>query len=254
MSYIINVRRSIALSELIKPSKSELMVFKEKIKRPEFISRIYKVNNHVYGYIYVNEYNGNIMSVAATMGSQICPVVTDDIIRMKNSRYDEALRDGDFGYCIMMSDGQYKLLSFDLIKDRIPAELIGDIFLKAYKTVDYGFNEISKNIDTKSILESRRLSPNEYSKLSKYINEDDEIAIYRAQGSKSTPLESAISWTVELDVAKNFANNYNLENDSIIYKAKVKSKDVTAYVVDRDEYEIIVDYRFIKDIECIIKS
>ena len=60
--------------------------------------------------------------------------------------------------------------------------------------------------------------------------------------------------TDQQEAAKNFANNYNLENDSIIYKAKVKSKDVTAYVVDRDEYEIIVDYRFIKDIECIIKS
>lgn len=249
MMNVIDVRRSITQNELVRPSEKELSVLKEQIKTPECLSKIYKVNNHLYSYVYVNDQNGNIMYVAVTVGTQVHPIITDDIIKMKNSRYYEALKDGNFEYCIMLADGQYKFLTFDLIKDKVPKKILCDLFLKAYKCVDYGFKEIVKIFDVSEILKLRRLSQEELSSLSEYIDDNGDITIYRAQGSQSTPLKSAISWTVDLDVAQRFANEHNLECDGVIYEARVCPQDITAYVVDRDEAEIIVDYKFLKNIK-----
>lgn len=246
---VLDVRRSITQNELVRPSEKELSIFKGKIKTPEYLNRIYKVNKHLYNYVYVNDQNGNIMCVAVTVGTQVHPIITDDIIKMKDSRYYEALKDGDFKYCIMLSDGQYKFLTFDLIKDKVPKKLLCDLFLEAYECIDYGFKEMVKALDISEILKLRRLSQEELSSLSEYMDGNGDIIIYRAQGSQSTPLKSAISWTVDLDVAQRFANEHNLECDGVIYEARVCPQDITAYVENRDEAEIIVDYKFLKNIK-----
>lgn len=76
---------------------------------------------------------------------------------------------------------------------------------------------------------------------------DDEIIIYR--GARTKNGWKACSWTLEQKQGEWFANRYNKQGYT--FKAKIKKKDVIAYISSRSEKEIIADYNKIYDVEVL---
>ena len=72
-----------------------------------------------------------------------------------------------------------------------------------------------------------------------------EITIYRGTGKHKN--YKALSWTLDLDKAKWFANRWNQKGT--VYKAKIKYKDCLAYFEGRGESELVVDYSKLYDIK-----
>ena len=64
------------------------------------------------------------------------------------------------------------------------------------------------------------------------------MTIYRGQDDNASP-ELGMSWTRSQKVAEWFSRRY--VNEPVVYRAKVKREHVLAYVVGRDEKEIVVD-------------
>lgn len=78
-----------------------------------------------------------------------------------------------------------------------------------------------------------------------YNNFADEIIIYR--GCKDKKYLKGISWTLDKGKAEWFSKRFVA--DGIIYKGKIKKKDIIGYIDNRNEKEVICDYNKIYDIE-----
>lgn len=76
------------------------------------------------------------------------------------------------------------------------------------------------------------------------------FTVYRAGSETIDQVKNRLSWSLCRDIAEWFAER-NLAHGGKkqhLYRAKIKSKDVFAYIGDRNEYEIL-QYRGIYDIE-----
>lgn len=73
----------------------------------------------------------------------------------------------------------------------------------------------------------------------------DVITIYR--GVKPKAKVKALSWTDKLETAQWFADRF--EKNGKVYKAQINKKDVLVYTNQRDESELIVNFRKLQNIE-----
>jgi hypothetical protein len=144
------------------------------------------------------------------------------------------------------------MLAYSYLYDKIPDKDKYDLFVMAYKSTDFYFQSVREDVDVDYLLTLNRLNDRQIDVLSfGYMFHGGRINIYRAQGSKSCPLENAISWTTDIEVAKRFARIHNLEGDGIIYQATVWLENITDYITDRNESEILVDYKHLSNIRRI---
>lgn len=125
---------------------------------------------------------------------------------------------------------------------RINKKYLYNIFAICYQSISFGFNDIPKELYD----EVFKYSP-DVNTVIKHLKEDypnkeysaeDELIIYRSQGSKSTPVEKAYSWTTDYNFAKRFQNY----NKGIILKGTVKIKDIIDYLPN-GEYEVLVNHK-----------
>jgi hypothetical protein len=67
----------------------------------------------------------------------------------------------------------------------------------------------------------------------------EKIVIYR--GSQNNELGHGFSWSTDKEKALWFANRFS--RNGKLFTGEVLKKDIFAYILDRGESEIIVDYR-----------
>ena len=84
-----------------------------------------------------------------------------------------------------------------------------------------------------------------YEDLKFLYNLPDEFYIYR--GLMEDAKLEALSWTLRLDKAIWFAERFNRHGK--VYKAKCNKKDILAYLSSRNEEEIVIDWKKLRDIE-----
>ena len=84
----------------------------------------------------------------------------------------------------------------------------------------------------------------------KFLALPDVITVYR--GVKATGKTKALSWTTELETAHWFASRF--KDDGYVCKAEIKKEDVFAYFNDREEHEVIVNYKKLKNIVILTKE
>ncbi len=77
-----------------------------------------------------------------------------------------------------------------------------------------------------------------------YNDLPDEVEIYR--GSHHEKDFNAISWTTNYGTAEWFAKRFY--KDGYVFKAKISKKNIFAFFNDRNEFEVIIDYKKIKDL------
>jgi len=82
---------------------------------------------------------------------------------------------------------------------------------------------------------------------------DDDYEIYNAlsetiivyRGCKNLRQAKSISWTTDKNTAEFFANRFTKGK---VYQATISKDNIIAYINDRNEHEIILDYRYLQDI------
>ena len=85
--------------------------------------------------------------------------------------------------------------------------------------------------------------------LQEYSNLGDVVVIYRGVTEYNNKQIKAMSWTLNKDTAKWFANRFNQKG--YVYQAKINKKDILAFCDRRNEKELIVDYTKLYDITLI---
>ena len=81
-----------------------------------------------------------------------------------------------------------------------------------------------------------------------YNNLDDLVTVYRGVKPKSST--KALSWTTDIGIAKWFADRW--ENNGKVYKAQIPKKYIFAYFLGRGEFETVLDYHKLENIEEVI--
>ena len=116
-----------------------------------------------------------------------------------------------------------------------------------YPNLEYGFRYISKEI----ISEIFSLSPESKEFLKQYVDEDGYLVIYRGQGSKSSSIEEAYSWSLSKEVAVWFANRFDLDSNlKSVYKAKIHIDCVKDFYNSKEQ-EVIAHFDDLIDVEKI---
>lgn len=158
-------------------------------------------------------------------------------------------KETDLSLLLMYVEKRYLLHVLNLIYFDISNKLERrKFFREVYQTIEDGFTEIDEEI----IKDGFTLNKDEKYKLKTQLDtlsNDEYLIIYRGQGSKSTPINKAYSWTTDLEVAKFFRDRYNsLNEDKKLYSAKVKKDKVIYYTNDRKESEIIINYKDLEEV------
>lgn len=137
----------------------------------------------------------------------------------------------------------YRLIAYKYMHDYMSEDDKAKALMIAYTTsenpncdVDVDKSELLEffeNVDVKQVLSKDDIQV--YDKLS------DEVIIYRGGHDAE-----ALSWTIDYNIADWFSKRFRKTN---LYKAKINKNDIFAYINDRNEKEVIVNYNKIYDIE-----
>lgn len=80
------------------------------------------------------------------------------------------------------------------------------------------------------------------------LTDNDMIPIYRGTSVNNY---RGLSWTLEQKKAEWFAKRFPIgDSKRYVFDGKIRKKDIIAFFNDRNEKEVVCDYRKIKDIHC----
>lgn len=205
------------------------------------INNICENMNDIYKYNYIDMGGLLIVDLFDISREYFEMFEITNIIKVRKEYILKALENREFGKILFLMDKPYRLEVFKTIFEIIPDEDKYNLFIELYITSEYGFNSISKSFWEKVL----RYKPN------KSFDLPREITIYRGEGKLSTPKEMAYSWSLDKKVGEFFQNRFVLDGEpkGKLYKAKVKTCDIIDYLTDREESEILVEYRYLYNVE-----
>ena len=130
----------------------------------------------------------------------------------------------------------------------LPDEIKYEAFFDVYTRAEYRFTAF-----TIKILEAvRKLRPDSViQELGKFADDKGFITIYRGECTKSTPVQKALSWTLDKEKAVWFAKRFlclasDIEKIGYVYTAKVNLKNIIGYYDGRKESEVVVRYKHLE--------
>lgn len=133
------------------------------------------------------------------------------------------------------------LYKYNVITDQECADTLYSIWTMQERFYDCGMAK-TKMIKFMKMAEKSLVLPDDIDKLS----DDSVITIYR--GVKENDYKG-LSWTIDKNTAIWFAKRFS-NVDCYVFTGQLKKKDIIAYFNNRDEAEIVCDYRKIKHISC----
>lgn len=169
----------------------------------------------------------------------------------QKERFYQYIRNEEWAKAIQDADKKTSFIVFMKLKHKLPDDMIKPLFLQVYQRNEYGFDTLDMS-STLDIL--HRDTPDMYS-LSQASHveyadaQQQQIIVYRGAADKSTPLDKALSWTLERDTAAFFATRFN--NKGIIYQATVDKNHVLAYMNEREEAEVLIEPKHLHIISTI---
>jgi hypothetical protein len=178
---------------------------------------------------------------------------------MSDDELKEHISEGEYSAVLIVMRKYDRLSVFKKIFEHLPQEHIYPLFLEVYRGSEYGFNRITKKIIDKIIQVKPKDIPGS---LKKFTDPQNYITIYRGEYTKSTPVEKALSWSLNYDIAVSFAKRFPFGGNGYVYTARVSIDNVIAYIHEEaeeidgvlyggGEEEILVRY---KDLEIINKE
>lgn len=161
----------------------------------------------------------------------------------KIKKLEELIQMENFEELMLFTTSNGQQLVFESIYFKIPKSKRYKMFMDMYVLQDYGMASYSKDIIKDVILHQPKATRTEaLRELKKTIQEKElvngMIFVYRGMGDESTPLEQAMSWTIDEKTAYFFANR--LGRNGRVVRGMVHLNNVIDYITQRSESEIIV--------------
>ncbi|MED3962830.1 metal-dependent phosphohydrolase [Niallia taxi] len=158
----------------------------------------------------------------------------------QKKRLIKMLEAGEFYSFFSLLEKRIKMPLFQLFFNDIPEDSLFKIFRYVYSNIEYNFTDICPIIIEKIFIVRTKSKEYQMSlkRLKEKTNGSSNITIYRGESTRSTPLNKALSWTLDKKTAQFFANRFG--SSGIVYKAKVKVDNVLDYIELRKEEEILV--------------
>lgn len=155
--------------------------------------------------------------------------------------FDRSYENKDINTLIFSApDGFRFTILFRMFKDNfIPENEIYETFKEVYTSCDFGFENLSIE-DYKFVFSKKQQS--DIDELNKFLETlEDEVIVYRGEGeySLNRDKDTAISYTLDINVANLFANRLSSKGSRII-KGVVKKGNIKEYIDDRSEKEVLV--------------
>lgn len=153
----------------------------------------------------------------------------------------------DYQHFSIIVNKPYLLTFFKYTKDFLSNEDYSEFLSTVWTYTEYPNNDT--NVTTRELVSYFKKSDKNIlmsnDELEAYNKLDDLVTVYR--GVKPGAKVKALSWTTDKKVAKWFADRY--EKNGKVYMAVIDKKDVLAYFLGRNEYEVVVDYDKLEDIK-----
>ena len=146
----------------------------------------------------------------------------------------------DYQHFVIIVNKPYLLTFFKYTKDFLSNEDYSKFLSTAWTYTEYPNNDV--NVSTRELIyyfkkadKNILMSKDE---LEAYNKLDDLIAVYR--GVKPGAKVRALSWTTDKKVASWFADRYKKRGK--VYKGVIAKKDIFAYFLGRNEYEVVINH------------
>lgn len=141
--------------------------------------------------------------------------------------YYEAYYKCKYSSIEMRVDKKFRALVYEIFYKKMPSNQKFYSFIDMYKQSENAMaffsldriKEIFKAIP-KELVEKRRNS--------NLVDKNGYIEVFRGQGSKSTSINKAISWTTDINTARFFANRF--DNNGYIVRGKIHISKVIFYI------------------------
>ncbi|NFH40784.1 hypothetical protein [Clostridium sporogenes] len=203
------------------------------------INDFYKVEGKLYKYCYLKE--TVLVEIYDTNEDYFINFKVREQIEQRERIHKRCIKNKEYIRLFCLIDKPYRFLFYQQLFYDIPDEQKYEVFKDIYTSCEYGFNNLSR----KFLEENFR-----YNKVDKNWFNEDIITIYRGEGELSTHYTEAYSWTVDIDVARWFAERFN--SSGKVYKGYIKQEDILDYMEDRNEKEILAFPEDIFDIEQVL--
>ena len=136
----------------------------------------------------------------------------------------------------------FKIYDFQKRYREIPTDIVFAIWEEIHTKLDYSLNKWDKEVLSYVFSYAPKNTYNGK------LQSDGRIKIYRGMGTKSTPIEEAISWTTDFNMAVLFTSHLdqNFEGGHKIYVGYVNPDDIILAIKKEDE--IIVPFEMVQDV------
>jgi hypothetical protein len=230
---------------LKKSYKEEVEILKEKV--PHLFDYIYYVPNQIiHHFCYRNGFvHIDILSLEWEIWIEF---EQQKRIEIWINKFNKAEKEKDYEYIFGMMEKQILIEEYIKNFKKIPIKQKYNCFRDLWKRSEYGFNLFTP-VFLREVFaynhysEERREDLDEFVKLT---NGELIITIYRGVTEKSTPYNEAISWTLDLNTAKFFANRF--DSNGKIYVAEIHINDVYDFLKDRGEQEVLINPQGLKNL------
>lgn len=203
------------------------------------INDFYKVEGKLYKYCYLKQ--TVLVEIYDITENYFINFKVREQIEQRERIHKRCIKNKEYIRLFCLIDKPYRFLFYQQLFYDIPDEQKYEVFKDIYTSCEYGFNNLSR----KFLEENFR-----YNKVDKNWFNEDIITIYRGEGELSTHYTEAYSWTVDIDVARWFAERFN--SSGKVYKGYIKQEDILDYMEDRNEKEILAFPEDIFDIEQVL--
>lgn len=135
----------------------------------------------------------------------------------------------------------YLPVFFKYIKDYLSDKDYANMLYEIWIAVEYPNHDV--NVSTSEFMSMFRTAKKKF-----LMNQEEQlvfdslpetITVYR--GIQKDATTNALSWTLDKNVAKWFANRFN--NNGAVVEATINKKHVFAYINGRNEKEVVVNYK-----------
>lgn len=157
----------------------------------------------------------------------------------------KAIEAGDYAHVFFRMDNFYRAPVFTWLLKTIPKEQRRPLILAIRQSMEYSFDAFDKTVTVPLLLATKEDAADLHALAEKDL--PDTVTIYRGEGSQSTPLEQALSWTLSAQQARRFAQRF--DETGTCYQATIQKEAILAYIPS--EEEVLVRFEDVHDIQTI---
>lgn len=156
-------------------------------------------------------------------------------------------RAGDFREIFYMINNPYRLRFLRMIMDDLTAEELGHFLGAAYTADEFPSSNIGKNDLMKMFRRATRESLMTKEELAFLDALPEKVRIFRGVQSANRKHINGMSWTLNQDTAKWFAERFHKKG--VVYAADISQEHIFAYYTARNESEVVVDPKWLENVE-----